>query len=166
MSEPDAEREFQRVVASLEYPLYIVTVANEAERSGCLVGFATQCSIRPPRYWVCISKKNRSFDVAMRTDAMVVHVPGPDDEALIRLFGEQTGDEVDKFEQCRWKPGPDGRTPLLSECDRWFGGRVIDRIDGGDHTSFLLDVTAGSAGLRRGQFGFQRAKELEPGHEA
>ncbi len=162
----DAEQEFQRVVAGLDYPLYIVTVATGEGRSGCLVGFATQCSIRPPRYWICISKKNRTFEVATRTDAMVVHVPGPDDIGLIRLFGEETGDEVDKFEHCGWQPGPDGRTPVLSACDRWFAGQVRDRIDGGDHASFLLDVTTASAGHRRGQFGFQQGKQLEPGHEA
>ncbi len=158
--------DFDRLVAGLDYPLYIVTMANETERSGCLVGFATQCSIRPPRYWICISKKNRSFEVATKADSLVVHVPGPDQEELVRLFGEETGDEVDKFEGCRWQPGPDGITPVLSDCDRWFAGRVMERVDGGDHGSFLIDVAAASSGQGHGQFGFQQGKRLDPGHEA
>jgi flavin reductase (DIM6/NTAB) family NADH-FMN oxidoreductase RutF len=166
MSEGDAEREFQRVVGSLDYPLYIVTMARGDQRSGCLVGFATQCSIHPPRYWVCISKKNKSYQVAVSTEAMVVHAPGPDDVDLVRLFGEETGDEVDKFEMCDWRPAPDGRTPLLDGCDRWFAGPVVDRVDGGDHASFLVAVTDAARGSTEGQFGFQQGKDLDPGHEA
>jgi len=162
----EAEAEFQRLVGGLDYPLYIVTVANGEERSGCVVGFASQCSIRPPRYWICISKKNHSFDVAMAAQTMVVHVPGPDQRALVSLFAEETGDEVDKFSRCDWELGPDGITPVLSDCDRWFAGRVLDHVDPGDHVSFLLDVTAASSGDMQGQLGFQEAKEMDPGHDA
>ena len=162
----DGEREFQRLVGGLDYPLYIVTVAAAGERAGCLVGFGTQCSIRPPRYWMCLSKKNRSYDVARRADAMAVHLPRADDVELARLFGEETGDEVDKFARCEWEPGPDGTTPLLSGCSRWFLGRIVDRLDTGDHVSFLLEPVAAAAG-ERGQpsLGFQAAKALEPGHD-
>src|SRR5690606_28471984 len=52
---------FARLVATFDYPLYIVTTAVGQERSGCLIGFATQCSIHPPRFLACISKKNHTF---------------------------------------------------------------------------------------------------------
>lgn len=45
-----AEQTFQRLVAQLDYPPFIATVAAEGERAGCLIGFATQCSIHPPRF--------------------------------------------------------------------------------------------------------------------
>ena len=39
-------------VGALDYPMYVVTAAGAgAEWDGCLVGFATQCSIDPAR-WV------------------------------------------------------------------------------------------------------------------
>lgn len=160
----EGEKEFQRLVADLDYPLLIVTVADGDERSGCLVGFATQCSIHPPRYWVCISKANHSWGVAMRAEAMVVHVPSAEERALAELFGQATGDEVDKFAQADWGTGPDGVTPVLSGCARWFAGRVLDRVDSGDHTSFLVEPFAASQGRERGQLGFQAAKDMSPGH--
>ena len=43
------------LVSELDYPMFIVTCADERERAGCLVGFATQCSIDPPRFLVCLS---------------------------------------------------------------------------------------------------------------
>ena len=41
---------FERLVATLDYPLYVVTTALEQQPAGCLIGFATQCSIHPPRF--------------------------------------------------------------------------------------------------------------------
>jgi len=39
----------EQFTASDDYPMYIVTAvaADSGERSGCLVGFTTQCSINP-----------------------------------------------------------------------------------------------------------------------
>lgn len=164
----DAEGEFQRLVSGLEYPMYIVTAGVGDERAGCLVGFATQCSVAPPRYWICVSKKNHTYRVASRASALAVHVPSSDDLALARLFGEQTGDEADKFARCSWEPGPDGATPVLTGCPRWFLGEVLERVDSGDHVSFLLAPVAASGGDGRdevAQLGFQAAKALDPGHE-
>jgi flavin reductase (DIM6/NTAB) family NADH-FMN oxidoreductase RutF len=83
---------------------------------------------------------------------------------LVELFGETTGDDIDKFSRVPWEPGPDGVTPLLSGCTRWFAGRVIQQVDSGDHTSFLIEPFAASSGSEEGQLGFQEAKDLEPGH--
>lgn len=165
MDAMDAEKEFQSLVADLDYPMLIVTVAGGGERSGCLVGFATQCSIHPPRYWVCISKANHTHEVAARAEVMVVHVPSPEERGLAELFGGETGDEVDKFALAAWEPGPDGVTPRLSDCGRWFAGRVLERLDSGDHTSFLLEAFAASSGDEKGQLGFQGVADVSPGHE-
>ena len=47
-------------------------------------------------------------------------------EDLVELFGGETGDEIDKFERCAWRPGPGG-TPLLDGCPNRFVGRVLER---------------------------------------
>ena len=49
---------------SLDGPMAIVTAFDGRERSGCLVGFHTQCSIAPSRWIVCISKKNHTYGIA------------------------------------------------------------------------------------------------------
>ncbi len=35
---------FESLVGSMDYPMFVVTVNAGGERSGCLVGFVTQCS--------------------------------------------------------------------------------------------------------------------------
>jgi flavin reductase (DIM6/NTAB) family NADH-FMN oxidoreductase RutF len=102
--------------------------------------------------------------VAVRAQTLVVHVPSPEERGLVELFGEKTGDDVDKFCRVPWEPGPDGVTPLLSGCNRWFAGRVLQQVDSGDHTSFLIEPFAASSGTEEDQFGFQEGRDLSPGH--
>src|SRR3954447_16234518 len=103
--------------------MFIVTASAADERAGCLVGFATQCSIDPLRFLVCLSDKNHTFGVAQGAEVLGVHVVPEGADALAELFGSQTGDAVDKFEQCSWRPGPGG-APILDDCGNWFAGRI------------------------------------------
>ncbi|MDT7538642.1 MAG: hypothetical protein QOI82_2227 [Actinomycetota bacterium] len=157
---------FDALTSGLEYPMFIVTAAVDGERNGCLVGFATQCSIDPPALLVCISKANRTFRTAQRASSLVVHYVGSADEPLARLFGESTGDDEDKFDQCTWTERPDG-TVVLEGCRGWVAGEVVSRTDVGDHVAMALRVTAAEArDAEAGQLGFQRVKDFDPGHPA
>ncbi|MDX6200145.1 MAG: hypothetical protein QOJ79_3296 [Actinomycetota bacterium] len=157
---------FDALTSSLEYPMFIVTAAADGERNGCLVGFATQCSMDPPTLLVCISKANRTFNTAQRSTSLVVHYLGVEDEALARLFGESTGDEEDKFAKCSWSPRPDG-TPVLDGCRGWVSGDVVSRTDVGDHMAMAVRITTAEVqDDRAGQLGFQRVKDFDPGHPA
>lgn len=63
---PGARRAFHELVAELDYPMFIATTRAGDERAGCLLGFATQCSIDPPRFLVCLSDKNYTCQIANR----------------------------------------------------------------------------------------------------
>ncbi len=149
-----------------DYPLMVATVSSETgEKSGCIVGFVTQCSILPPRFLVCISKLNHTFAVAERSAGMALHLLGRDQDETASLFAEQTGDAVDKFAHCRWREGTSG-APVLESCAAWVEGRVLKRFTVGDHEAFLLSPTAGGAGTEDGLFTYKSSPQLEPGHPA
>jgi flavin reductase (DIM6/NTAB) family NADH-FMN oxidoreductase RutF len=157
---------FDALVGALDYPMFIVTTAAGGERAGCLVGFATQCSIDPPRFLACISDKNRTYRVLEDgATAMVVHVAPRDAGDLVELFGGETGDDADKFDRCQWTPGPE-ELPVLDRCRSWFAGRIADRIRMGDHVGFVLEPFDGRADHDGPAFPFSLARRLEPGHEA
>ena len=159
----DVQRIFNELTAELDYTMLIVTTAADGRRAGCLVGFATQCSIDPPRFVVFLSDKNRTLRIAERSDALMVHFVPADAVGLVELFGARTGDEVDKFACCSWKEGPGG-LPLLEEVPRWFAGRILERFGVGDHIGFLIEPFAAENRGGQGSFLFHRAKRLEPGH--
>ncbi|MFD3696827.1 flavin reductase family protein [Streptomyces sp. NPDC058646] len=153
---------------AMDGPMYVVTAASGGQLAGCLVGFASQCSIEPPRFMVWLSTANRTFRVASGATHLTVHVLRRDQRALAELFGGRTGDEVDKFADVRWRPGAGG-APVLSEVRAWFTGRVEDVVPGGDHVGFLLspaeqsppDSAPAVPALR-----YADVRDLEAGHPA
>ena len=162
-----AAKTFSDVLGRLDPPMFVVTVvAEDGERSGCLIGFATQCSIRPARFLACISVENHTAGVIARASHAAVHVIGDDQRDLAELFGGETGDDVDKFERCSWRVGPHG-VPVLDGVDGWFVGRILVSYELGDHTGYVLEPSdAAIKGRDVDQLGFQQARGIEPGHEA
>src|SRR5215831_17013608 len=94
---PGATDAFEQIMAGIDPPSYVVTAAAGREMGGCLVGFATQCSIDPPRFGVWLSTLNRTYRIAIRASTLVVHLLRSGDGDLARWFGGETGDDVDKF---------------------------------------------------------------------
>lgn len=153
------------VVERLDYPMYVVTAAAGGHASGCLAGFVTQCSIDPPRFLVCVSVVNHTAWVAGRSDALGVHLLGSDQHGTARLFGELTGDTIDKLSMVRWRPGSTG-APVIEECAAWFEGRVLGRFDLGDHLGHLVEPVTGGAGGHEGWLPYSAVSDLSPGHPA
>jgi flavin reductase (DIM6/NTAB) family NADH-FMN oxidoreductase RutF len=153
---------FERLVATLDYPLYVVTTAVQSQPAGCLIGFATQCSIHPPRFLACISKKNHTLLLANRAASVAVHIVEEKDKQIAELFGGETGDEVDKFARVSWHFAHG--VPILDACQRWFAGSVLEQIDLGDHVGFLLEPIDTEQNESSPQLTFQRARDIEPGH--
>ena len=152
--------------SELEYPMVIVTTVAGGERSGCLVGFHTQCSIKPPRWAVWISKANHTYRVGTDAAMLAVHFLSTDDHDLAELFGEETGDEVDKFARCEWTAGPEG-LPLLDRIPNRIIGHVLDTVDDGcDHQLFVIDIAEEQHRHPLEQLGFQAVRGFEAGHPA
>jgi flavin reductase (DIM6/NTAB) family NADH-FMN oxidoreductase RutF len=158
-----AATEFARFAAALDYPLFVVTTSVESELTGCLIGFATQCSIHPPRFLACISKKNHTFQVAAQSAVLAVHIVDENNKEIAELFGGQTGDSVDKFKAVNWHI-VDG-VPVLDACARWFTAAVSERIDLGDHVGHVLEPLSVQAGPDSSQLTYQQAHDIEPGHQ-
>ncbi|EHN78246.1 oxidoreductase [Streptomyces coelicoflavus ZG0656] len=144
----------------------VVTAAAGGRRAGCLVGFSSQCSIRPVRYAVWISDVNRTFRVARLADVLAVHLLARDQRETAELFGGRSGDDVDKFRRVRWREAYGGAV-VLEDAEAWFVGRVVERTPGGDHVGFVLEPvewgvrgrTAGGPLLRLAD-----ARTIRPGH--
>jgi flavin reductase (DIM6/NTAB) family NADH-FMN oxidoreductase RutF len=157
--------DFDAFVAGLDYPVFVVTAAAEGERDGCLIGFATQCSIDPPRLLVCLSEANRTTRIAAHAEVLAVHLLDSDEHGLAEHFGGLTGDEVDKLSGVRWHAGPAG-VPLLEDAPRRLVGRVLARHPLGDHIGHLLAPLEVEAGEIGDAMSFQDVTDVEAGHPA
>jgi flavin reductase (DIM6/NTAB) family NADH-FMN oxidoreductase RutF len=152
-------------VDSIDAPVFVLTVHADGEDSGCLAGFVTQCSIDPVRFAVCVSKVNRTFRVADRSQAFAVHLLGADQGDVASLFGETSGDTVDKFAQVRWSRGATG-VPILADCAAFIEGPTVAQTSGGDHQVFIIGVSGGGPGRHKGLFMLSDAAGFDAGHPA
>ena len=164
--ERDQGEAFHRLVGGIDYPMFIVTTEAGGERSGCLVGFVTQGSIDPPRMVVMLSKNNHTFRVASGAGELVVHFLHEGNRELSELFGEETGDEIDKFELCAWSYPHGVAAPVLEGTRGFAAGRILQRLDAGDHVAHLLEVTAAEVYDDGPQLAFSMVRDMTPGHEA
>ncbi len=165
--EPSDREQYDLLVADADATLVVVTAAYRGERGGCLVGFHSQCSIEPARHAIWLSKANHTCRVALQATHLGVHFLDRSDRELARRFGEQTGDEIDKFERCDTIEGPDG-VPLLVACpDRMVARRRTSMDDGSDHICFVVEPVEVQRGRdARVPMRLSDADGLTPGHAA
>lgn len=179
-SEPTAEQVFDRITQTIDAPLVVVTAADGDERAGCVVGFHTQCSLDPLRYALWLSKANRTYRVALRSEYLGVHLLAAADRQLGMWFGGHSGDDVDTFSGVDVDPGPGG-LPLLRQARARFAGRRVSLFDdGGDHACFIVEVGPGpgpdsapapgpegatTAGSDAELLRVSDLSNIEPGHE-
>lgn len=149
----------------LDPDMCVVTAVAGGERAGCLVGFASQCSIHPPRYTVWLSKANHTYRVALAAEHLAVHLLARDQRDLAELFGGETGDTVDKFAGLDWRAGPGGAV-VLTDVAAWFVGTVLHRTDGGDHVGFVLDPVRWGSGRSGPLLRLSDAYGIDAGHPA
>ncbi len=163
MSAPGWLEAFRRISLSWDPAMFIVTTVADGRRAGCLVGFATQASIDPPRVLVGISCANRTHEVASRATALAIHCPPAHDRTLAELFGGETGDEIDRFARCRWHEGPHG-LPILEGCGTWMAGVIVSRMPMGDHTGTLCEIVDAHDAGDGPHLRFGQVRHLDPGH--
>jgi flavin reductase (DIM6/NTAB) family NADH-FMN oxidoreductase RutF len=145
MAEPGTEA-FEKLVGLLNYPMFVVTTQVDGVAAGCLVGFASQASIHPPRFLVGLSANNHTFRVAANATHLAVH-----------LFDREHLDVVELF----------GGIPILDDAAAWFVRKILDRFSLGDHVGDLLEPVDGDPPHELERWvSFGDVRDLRPGHEA
>jgi len=162
---PDGGTSFDRFAAAVDPALLVVTAAANGTRAGCLVGFATQTSIAPRRYLVCLSELNHTTTVAAGSTHLAVHAVPREARWIAETFGGHTGEEVDKFTTVSWSPGPHD-LPVLDDCPTRMVGRIVDRLPLGDHVGYVLAPEQAEASSATLPLRYADASDIEPGHPA
>lgn len=156
---------YDRAVGLVDPAMAALTTVAGGERSGCLVGFHTQCSIDPPLHAVGVSHANHTCGVVGGAERVALHLLDAADAELARLFGTATGDELDKFERCSWRPDAYG-VPVLDVAGSWVTGTIVERLVTGDHTCLVVaPYAAGGPGGNRA-LRLSEVRGLRPGHSA
>jgi flavin reductase (DIM6/NTAB) family NADH-FMN oxidoreductase RutF len=95
-----------------------------------------------PRLIVGIWKGNYTHKFIIKSRALAVHLLRKDQIGLVKNLGFYTGRDRKKLENVSFSFGISG-SPVLEDAHSFADCKVINAMDGGDMTTFLVDVIDG-----------------------
>ena len=125
-------------------PVVVITSSRGEEVNGQIAVTAVNSSIvhTIPRLLVGIWKGNYTHEFINASGAFTIHLLKKDQLSLVRNFGFYTGREKNKFENVEYVKGKTG-SPVLADAHSYAECSVINAMDGGDMTAFLVSVVEG-----------------------
>lgn len=125
-------------------PVVIVTSKNEEKINGQVAVTVVTSSLVPskPRLILGIWKKNFTQQFIINSKVLNLHLLNKDQIDLVKNFGFYTGREKDKFKNIPYSNG-ENDCPIIEGVHSYAECRVINAMDGGDMTVFLLSVEYG-----------------------
>lgn len=125
-------------------PVVAITSAWEGKINGQIAVTVVTSSVvhSIPRLLVGIWKSNYTHEFIYNSRKLCIHLLRRDQIALVKNFGFYTGRERKKFEEIEYEIGVTG-CPVLSDCHSYAECEVINAMDGGDMTPFLVNVVNG-----------------------
>lgn len=95
-----------------------------------------------PRLIVGIWKRNFTHQFIYNSKSLTIHLLREDQLGLVKKYGFVTGREVDKLKDVDYTVGTAG-SPILADVHSYVECRVLNAMDGGDMTVFLVGVIDG-----------------------
>ena len=130
-------------IHNLTYGMYLLTCKVNDRDYGCLVNTAMQVSSKPDRIAVCVVKRNLTHDILLHTGCFNLSAITEDAPySLFHTFGMTSARKTDKFADF---PGltrsANGIVYSSSFCNMYLSVQVTEKVDLGDHTLFIGEVT-------------------------
>jgi flavin reductase (DIM6/NTAB) family NADH-FMN oxidoreductase RutF len=125
----------------LTLPVVAVTSSADGRTNGMISNSAQRASLVPelPRISLYISKTNFTHDIVMKSGVAGIHLLRRDQWNIIWHLGFQSGRDVDKLATVATHTRTTG-APLIDDVLVAFDCRVLNIMDAGAATFFLLDV--------------------------
>ena len=125
-------------------PVVVITSSLNGKINGQVAVTVVTSSIVStfPRLIIGIWKGNYTHEFIYNSKKLNVHLLKRDQFELVRNFGFYTGRERDKFKDLEFASGENG-CPVIKNVHSYSECSVINAMDGGDMTAFLVSVDYG-----------------------
>jgi flavin reductase (DIM6/NTAB) family NADH-FMN oxidoreductase RutF len=114
-----------------------------------------------PRVLVQIYKTNHSHEMITKSGAFALNFPRAGQLDWIPAFGMRSGREEEKLSGVEHSAGRTG-SPLIADCWGWLDCVVVNAMDGGDMTCFLVEVLEGNIVSDEGPLWWRDARRRLP----
>ena len=131
------------MLVGLTAPLAAVSTRSGDSVNAQIAVAITSASIvlHRPRLIVQIYRTNLTHDLIAESGVLAVNFLSSGQLPLIWELGMRSGRDVDKFQDVPYSTGATG-SPLIDGSFGFLDCRVINAMDGGDMTAFLVEVMA------------------------
>jgi flavin reductase (DIM6/NTAB) family NADH-FMN oxidoreductase RutF len=121
-----------------------VSVQHEGKKNIISIGMFAFFSGKPTLVGVGIAHSRYSFELVRKSGEYVVNVVDEKLMDAVRICGEKSGREVDKFELAKLTPvrGVKVKAPLIKESPVNIECKVVKELEVGDHVWFIGEVLA------------------------
>lgn len=125
-------------------PVVAITSAWDGKINGQIAVTVVTSSVvhTIPRLIVGIWKGNYTHEFIYNSKKLCIHLLRRDQLELVKNFGFYTGRERNKFKDIAYETDVTG-CPILLDCHSFAECEVINAMDGGDMTPFLVSVVNG-----------------------
>jgi len=125
-------------------PVYLVSVEHKGKKNIISIGMFAFFSGKPTLVGVGIAPTRYSFELVHQSREYVVNLVDEKLMEAVRICGEKSGREVDKFELAKLTPvsGVKVKAPLIQESPVSIECKVVKEVEVGDHVWFIGEVLA------------------------
>ena len=125
-------------------PVYLASVAHEGKKNIISIGMFAYFSAKPTIVGIGIAPKRHSYELIHKSGEFVVNIVDEKLMDAVKICGEQSGRDIDKFQVARLTPEKGARVnaPLIDESPVSIECKVIKEVEVGDHVWFMGEVLA------------------------
>lgn len=123
--------------------VYVIGVALGGRSNAFTAAWLTQVSFDPLLLALSVNPEHASYPLLRESRTFAVSVLRRDQLDLARHFGTQSGSDIDKLAEARWRVGQLG-APVLLDAAAYLECRVTGTMAAGDHNLLLGQVICGA----------------------
>ncbi len=131
--------QFRQVLSRFATGVTIVTVKNKEGIHGLTVNAFTSVSLEPLLILICIQKNGVSHDALSESEHFVVNILSEQQKDLADRFANVNLSSTERFQNLAYQLNARG-IPILSGVLGYLECRIVNELDGGDHTIYLGEV--------------------------
>lgn len=132
----------KKALYKLSSGLFLLSTKKDTQTNGCIINTVLQISSDPVLLTAAVSKNNLTHDLLLESKICAISVLSEEIPMdTIRRFGFQSGRDADKFAAFAHKPAQNGAPYLAENASAYFAGTVVNTVDAGTHTLFIIELT-------------------------
>ena len=118
----------------------VITTHWNEKPYGMTAAWFTRSSNEPYLMTVSVWNENFTHDILLESKIFAANILGESHRKLTIHFGRQSGRDIDKFKDVRYRTEKSGSPILYKDAIAYMDCRTVNTMNAGDHTIFLGEI--------------------------